>query len=777
MTSGSDMHTIDHKARMLAFRVCVSLLALFGLSVSTVGVAAAEEAAPRGYELVSPANKDGSDVAGAGSRTRAAADGSAVDFFSLSGFGDAQATELGTDYMSVRDPQPGTQGWVTHSLTPPQDPMTYSAALAGVDPLYVGDFSPDLSDGVFSAWSPLTNDPNVANVINLYSRHDLRTPGAGSYELDSGCPLCEATGKPLPPLIAPGSGATVGGPIVPIVAGASEDSSHVLFEYKLNLTADAPAQPAACATHTEACYARVYESDNGVVRLAGILPDGSAAEISIAGIGAGASHPPYYTPHVMSADGNRVIFTVPGTEEKPGVLDHVGFHGRLYQRVDGASTVQVDASERTDCADHNPCMGVPEPSPVGERASTYQDASADGTRVLFVNNGSLTDGPSGNLYMWDANAPAGHHLRVISATQAGAEGGNVDLAKGCGVVGISADGKYVYFIALGQLVAGAPTLGTSAGLYVWHDEGAGSSLRYIGKLANLARHGVPDANFLTWGTNWALNLGKESRVSPDGKHLLFMSSSGEGLLSAHGGVDVDQSACLGGCRTQYLYDAETEKLSCASCAENGKSVADADDLVNQDTSIAKPTTHLSHALSDDGRYAFFSTSAGLVAADTNDNKQDAYVFDSVTGKVSLLSSGTDTADSFFMDASADGHDAFFRTRQRLVGWDTDQNYDLYDARVGGGLPEPEVVEACAGEKCQGPQNPPPAFRGPGSYGFTGPGNLVTPVVKTTVRSAKTRALAGALKACRKHHRAQRKKCESRARKRYAGKASRGRGGK
>ena len=37
---------------------------------------------------------------------------------------------------------------------------------------YDGTFAPDLSSGMFSAWSPLTNDPNVAAVPNLYLRRD-----------------------------------------------------------------------------------------------------------------------------------------------------------------------------------------------------------------------------------------------------------------------------------------------------------------------------------------------------------------------------------------------------------------------------------------------------------------------------------------------------------------------------------------------------------------------------------------------------------------------------
>jgi hypothetical protein len=772
MLDGKGTHAMNtKKTKHVVMVVCVSILTMIGLVVLPAVATAEERADGRSLELVSPADKNGGEVMSSAKRTRAAADGSAVDFASLTGFADVQGTGIANDYMSIRTAQPGTNGWVTHAITPKQDPMTYTAVLGGAEPFYVGDFSPDLSAGIFSAWSPLTNDPNVANVENLYARHDLRTPGTGTYELDTGCPLCETTSTPLPPLPA-----RVGA-MIPLLAGASADFSHTVFESILNLTGDAPPQPAACATDVNQCYARVYESDHGVVRLAGILPNGSAAQESIAGTGAGTTHAVHYTPHVMSNDGRRVIFTVPGVLHKPSQLAPGAAYGRLYMRVDGSSTIQLDASERTDCANPGPCTGTPQLDPKGEWASTYQDASVDGTHVFFSTRQALTDNaPSSNeekLYVWDANAPPGHHLELVSVDHNHNDGADLDPATGNGVVGASDTGDYVYFIATGQLVAGAPTLGSQAGLYVWHKEGENATVRYIGKLANLKRSGIGDSSYLTWvNTSWSIISGKESRVSPDGEHLLFMSSSGEGLLSAHGGVDVDQSACAGGCQTLYSYDAVTEKLQCASCTSDGRVVANAYDMISESKGASMQSWHLSHALSDDGRYVFFTTPGALVSGDVN-GKLDAYVFDTVTGKVSLLSSGTDPSDSFFMDASASGGDAFFMTRQRLVGWDSDNNLDLYDARIGGGLPEPAaVLPGCAGDACQGVQTTVPVFDGPGSLGFAGSGNAPAPVIsKSSVRSANTHKLSVALRACRKQHGRQRRKCESGARKRYATKAS------
>jgi hypothetical protein len=98
---------------------------------------------------------------------------------------------------------------------------------------------------------------------------------------------------------------------------------------------------------------------------------------------------------------------------------------------------------------------------------------------------------------------------------------------------------------------------------------------------------------------------------------------------------------------------------------------------------------------------FFSTADALVPEDTN-GVTDTYECDARTGKVALLSTGRSADGAWFVDASASGDDVFFATRARLVGADRDALVDLYDARVGGGFPEPALApRACVGEECQG----------------------------------------------------------------------------
>ena len=135
----------------------------------------------RAYEMVSPPQKNGADVMPNPQRTRAAADGNAIQFPSLTGFGDVHGGSFATDYMAVR----GADGaWRTHGITPMQEPTSYARmSPPQFEARYMGEFSSDLSRGVFMAKTPLTAAPNVDQMVNLYLRSDLLTPGAGTYQL------------------------------------------------------------------------------------------------------------------------------------------------------------------------------------------------------------------------------------------------------------------------------------------------------------------------------------------------------------------------------------------------------------------------------------------------------------------------------------------------------------------------------------------------------------------------------------------------------------------
>jgi hypothetical protein len=103
------------------------------------------------------------------------------------------------------------------------------------------------------------------------------------------------------------------------------------------------------------------------------------------------------------------------------------------------------------------------------------------------------------------------------------------------------------------------------------------------------------------------------------------------------------------------------------------------------------------------------------------------------GVLSLLSTGTSSSNSYFFNASADGDDAFFLTRDALVGQDIDQDVDLYDARVGGGFVD-QVDPGCSEDTCQGSVSGAPAAGGAGSLGYVGRGE--ESVVRPTLSIAR-----------------------------------------
>jgi|GEM_PF-2526743 len=347
----------------------------------------------RAWELATPGTS--SDVMADSGRTVAAADESpglpmAVKFSSLGGSADSLGSGVGFDYLAQRDAAPGTSGWNVHAITPPQEPLSFRAASSAMEPLYQ-TFSSDLSSGVFRSFSSLPGtSPNAFEVPNLYLRDDVRSPGAGSYELFSDSAILQ------PPPTSAGTN--------PRLAGASTDLRHLLFESRLSLTADASGPSP-----------KLYRSDDGVVSLvsahstcsslanqAGNPAPGRSQPCSMAGIGAtgqgGATSagPAHYTPRVISADGSRVNFTAPiGIEPgKPNLPStRLGVVSNLYQLDDqGSSATDDDALIQLSRSEKG--------SPGAARGATYEIASTDGNRVFFRSSEQLTESPGSGLYMW-----------------------------------------------------------------------------------------------------------------------------------------------------------------------------------------------------------------------------------------------------------------------------------------------------------------------------------------------------------------------------------------
>jgi hypothetical protein len=632
----------------------------------------------RAYEMVSPVEKRGADVIGVPLRTRSSSDGEAVSYGAVTSFGDsAGSSTAGVDYMSVRGPD----GWLTHPLSPFQTPTPQATGFSSSQ--FTGEFSGDLEEGIFRGLTPVpgTGGDNVAGVANLYLASGMRS-GAPHFQLlsDAAAPV-PAVSEETSPHIA--------------FAGASADFKHVVFETHDNLTPYAGGQGE-----------KAYEWTGGEERLVGILPDDACVAPPCVApestIGAGALLGSYgettYTnlAHAISEDGSRIFFTAGSSLKRwsggggiAGNLGNsVGFAGSLYVRIDGQSTVQIDASERST------------PDPNGPGRSHFLMATPDGKTVLFLSLEELvnadTDGSGVSLYRYEADAPAGHRLSLVDTA-------GVLVYH---IIAMTPDAGYMYFLG-----------GPQGDVYVKH----GSDVHRIalGIVSPLTNN-----NFGQFGSDPTLQSNwDEARMSADGRRLLFGSNEDQGLYAPFNPEATEL----------YLYDYASDRLTCASCGENGTSLSSPASFngnrwqfIDHGAPGYSAGIYNNTPLSSDGRYVFFSTRDSLVAGDTNGHL-DAYSYDVETGKLHLISSGECNCDSLFLTASSSGRDVFFSTHQSLVRADVDNLSDIYDARIGGGIAVQNAVAPaeCQGDACQAPPSAPFDVT-PASVAFSGAGNLAPP---------------------------------------------------
>ena len=333
--------------RVLAGLGCVLALAA-GICGWLVGSAlGAGLADGRGYELVSAVDKNGGDVVGDPARVRVADDGSAVGYASLTEFGDSVGGGVATDYVSVRSPQAGGQGWVTHGVIPPQPAPSFQGILDGLEPRYEQDYAPDLSSGVLLAWRPLTSDPLVANVANLYLRDDLRRCGRRALPVGDGVPVVPRAAQPRSDH-----------------RGAVDGCEHA-------------------------------GSGPGAVRV-GAEPRGGGGGQRHQALSVGCGQPPRragrHPAGRQRGAGLRGRCRAWALRASPCDLRRWPqglLHGQrrrdhnVYMRLDQSSTVLLNRSELT-------------PTPAAAQSAQYGDASVDGSRVFFTSGEQLTtDAPAG----------------------------------------------------------------------------------------------------------------------------------------------------------------------------------------------------------------------------------------------------------------------------------------------------------------------------------------------------------------------------------------------
>ncbi len=263
----------------------------------------------------------------------------------------------------------------------------------------------------------------------------------------------------------------------------------------------------------------------------------------------------------------------------------------------------------------------------------------------------------------------------------------------------------------------------------------------------------------------------------------------------------------------YLYDAVANRLVCASCNPTGarpEGIYDSgeapDPLVDQsqiwrerwlaasvpgwtrgiNASNGNPPLYQPRYLSDSGRL-FFDSSDALVPQ-AIDGLENVYEYEpvgvgscsgsSVTfggasdGCVGLISSGSSSEESVFVDASESGDDVFFLTAGRLVAQDQDEALDVYDAHVcgGEGVACPSVVAsppACTtADSCRAAVSPQPSvFGAPASATFSGVGNaILAPAVVVKPKSKRAKCGGGLVKQNGRCVKARAKKGKTKAKK-------------
>jgi len=380
----------------------------------------------------------------------------------------------------------------------------------------------------------------------------------------------------------------------------------------------------------------------------------------------------------VSADGSVTYFSArpSGSTACSIATDRI----RVFKRIGDSSTVEVSKSQCTRTA--------PTPCSAANSDDFFQAASADGNRVFFTTTRQLTDSDedsTADLYLYDSSPPAGQPTLVqTSAGEVGAEhpkvGSGAEMPESGGtafggVVDVAADGSRVYFVAKGQLAAGA--VKGDNNLYVFQRDAAHPTGR-IAFIAKLETAG--DASLWGASTKAAFALpfeGVGGEGDGDGRFLLFASQAK--LL----GADTDSKADL------YRYDDVTASLACLTCAGNGNFAVS---VANHGSFSDPATAQRNRIAAEDLSRVVFATAEPLVGEDKN-TVSDAYEWHE--GGLRLISPGyAGSAGAGAPMLSADGAHAFFLTADRILPADTNSAVDAYDAHIGGGFPEAGEPQGC-----------------------------------------------------------------------------------
>jgi hypothetical protein len=215
---------------------------------------------------------------------------------------------------------------------------------------------------------------------------------------------------------------------------------------------------------------------------------------------------------------------------------------------------------------------------------------------------------------------------------------------------------------------------------VWHDGDQPAPIGFISGTEGIANRGVG--------------------LSPNGRYFVFTTTSLVGQSYDNSGCPAliaGGSDLQGRCFEVYVYDVLQKTVTCASCPADGSRSTGYATLGPTQPELSLRGNRF---VNDEGQ-AFFTTPTKLVAADTN-GSSDVYMYQD--GEIALISPGKAEHNATLADVSADGSDVFFVTDEQLVGQDRDDQLDMYDARIGGGIAAQatrgDEVAPCSGPECR-----------------------------------------------------------------------------
>jgi hypothetical protein len=353
----------------------------------------------RGWELVSPADKNGGQVGGAGAYfgggvLQAAAGGGEVTYSSSASFGpEAAGAPPASQYLSRR----GAGGWQTQNITAPTLSGAYGTSPEGV-PYQL--FSPDLARGLMLDGSRC---PGGAECARSYSLRDE----AGALE-----PTLEAPGLRF--------------------AGSDPALVHLVFSTCAALSADATEVPAAGGGGCDPADPNLYEWSGGAPQLINLLP-GQTTGTPGALLGAQSG--------AVSANGARVYWSAADGDlylYEAGVGKLVDGSGQaVFQSAseDGAVAYFLKAGHlyRYLASDE----GVTDLTPAGGVLGVL-GASPDGSHVYYATAGAI--------FLWDEGA-----LGQVAAAAEAAD--PTDYPPATGTARVSAAGEELAFLSRAPLAA------------------------------------------------------------------------------------------------------------------------------------------------------------------------------------------------------------------------------------------------------------------------------------------------------------------------------------